>query len=228
MTANKFGGIKYVCNSPLIPLSSERESCFIYLLPTTFSHRYNDRCLHQLKLSNVPGMSRKLLGSSSLIDNRQLQPPDQWTPIQSATDSAHTSNPTIPLTLFSNSKGVWNIWQESSFSWANFGLEKEQLLISAFVILSIWNEYRSIRIDCIFYKSKRLIWFVRMKMDWVRWNLLIRPVCIFIKNCIKRDWISFGGLVLGSEEGNRISAALGSTNKAVIFENRRYLKVISH
>jgi hypothetical protein len=40
--------------------------------------------------------------------------------------------------------------------------------------------------------------------------------CIFFK---QHAVVSFGGLVLGSEEGKRIAAALGSTNKSVILEN---------
>lgn len=40
--------------------------------------------------------------------------------------------------------------------------------------------------------------------------------CIFYKS---HTVVPFGGLVLGAEEGKRIAAALGQTNKAVILEN---------
>jgi len=43
--------------------------------------------------------------------------------------------------------------------------------------------------------------------------------CIFYK---QHAVVSFGGIVLGSEEGKRIAAALGSSNKSVILENHGY------
>jgi ribulose-5-phosphate 4-epimerase/fuculose-1-phosphate aldolase len=38
--------------------------------------------------------------------------------------------------------------------------------------------------------------------------------------------VSFGGLVLGKEEGKRIAKALGTTNKSVILENHGYREKI--
>jgi len=43
--------------------------------------------------------------------------------------------------------------------------------------------------------------------------------CIFYK---QHAVVSFGGLVLGKEEGKRIATALGSSNKSVILENHGY------
>jgi len=49
-----------------------------------------------------------------------------------------------------------------------------------------------------------------------------------IESCIfynQHAVVSFGGIVLGSEEGKRIATALGSKNKAVILENHGLLTV---
>jgi len=45
--------------------------------------------------------------------------------------------------------------------------------------------------------------------------------CIFYK---QHTVVSFGGLVLGKEEGKRIARALGTVNKSVILENHGYFE----
>lgn len=52
--------------------------------------------------------------------------------------------------------------------------------------------------------------------------MINQEACIFYK---QHAVVSFGGLVLGSEEGKRIAAALGPTNKAVILENHGYTRL---
>lgn len=47
--------------------------------------------------------------------------------------------------------------------------------------------------------------------------------CIFYK---QHAVVSFGGVVLGKEEGKRIAKALGTTNKSVILENHGYREYI--